>query len=138
MYKFISEDPHYTSWEVINTNTFEKVLIDIDPVKLKLLNHDTFDIDSDYVLKVIYSPVRLNKYNAGILDLSKTYGRDNMNNKLLYLCKPDDKRVPYFLVPYIVPASFDKVKKQLYIFNINKYEFIKIILMNLYNMKIIK
>jgi exoribonuclease R len=112
MYKFISNDPHYISWEVINTNTFEKVIIDINPVKSKLLNHDTFDIDTE--LKIMYSPIRLNKYNAGILDLSKTYGRDT-NNKMLYLCKPDDKRLPYFLVPYIVPALFDKVKKQLYI-----------------------
>jgi hypothetical protein len=113
MYKFISNDPHYQSWEIINTNTFEKVDLkdSIDPVKSKLLNHDTFDIDPE--IKVIYSPVRLNKYNAGILDLSKTYGRSN--NKMLYLCKPDDKRLPYFLVSYIVPASFDKVNKQLYI-----------------------
>ena len=114
MYKFISNDPHYQIWEIINTNTFEKIDLKIDPVKSKLLNHDTFDIDPDSELKVIYSPVRLNKYTAGILDLSKTYGRSD-NNKMLYLCKPDDKRLPYFLVPYIVPASFDKVKKQLYI-----------------------
>ena len=102
MYKFISNDPHYQYWEIINTNTFEKVDLkdSIDPLKSKLLNHDTFDIDPEF--KVIYSPVRLNKYNAGILDLSKTYGRSN--NKMLYLCKPDDKRLPYFLVPYIVPS----------------------------------
>ena len=110
MYKFISNDPHYVSWEVINTNTFEKVILDIDPIKSKLLNHDTFDLPE---LKIIYSPIRVNKYNAGILDLSKTYGKNN--NKLLYLCRPDDKRMPYFLVSYIAPASFDKVKKQLYI-----------------------
>ena len=112
MYKFISNDPHYTSWEIINTNTFEKVVLNIDPLKSKLLNHDTFDEPNQ---SIIYSPVRLNKYNAGILDLSKTYGRDSDNNKLLYLCKPDDKRLPYFLVPYFIQPSFDKMKKQLYI-----------------------
>ena len=111
MYKFICDDPHYTSWEVINTNTFEKVILDINPIKSKLFNHDTFDINNDIILS--HSPARLNKYTAGILDLSKTYG--SYNNKFLYLCKPDDKRLPYFLVPYSIPASFDKVKKQLYI-----------------------
>ena len=115
MYKFISNDPHYQSWEIINTNTFEKIdskNLSINPLQSKLLNHDTFDIENE-ILNHSHSPVRLNKYNAGILDLSKTYGRSN--NKMLYLCKPDDKRLPYFLVPYIVPASFDKVKKNLYI-----------------------
>jgi exoribonuclease R len=111
MYKFISNDPHYQTWEIINTNTFEKITFDINPIKLKLLNHDTFDYEP---FLIHHSPVRLNKYNAGILDLSKTYGRD-VNNKFLYLCKPDDKRLPYFLVPYTVQASFDKMKKQLYI-----------------------
>ena len=81
MYKFISKDPHYTNWEVIHTHTFEKVIIDIDPIKSKLLNHDTFDIDTN--LTIVHSPVRINKYNAGILDLSKTYGKDK---KMLYLC----------------------------------------------------
>jgi hypothetical protein len=107
MYKFISNDPHYQNWEIINTHTFEKVIFDINPIKLKLLNHDTFDYEP---FLIRHSPVRLNKYNAGILDLSKTYGRET--NKFLYLCKPDDKRLPYFLVPYTIHASFDKMKKQ--------------------------
>jgi exoribonuclease R len=114
MYKFICDDPHYTIWEVIHTNTFETVVLTIDPIKAKLLNHDTFNFDKDEI-DIIHSPARLNKYTAGILDLSKTYGRDTTNNKMLYLCKPDDKRLPYFLIPYVVQASFDKVKKQLYI-----------------------
>ena len=114
MYKFISNDPHYVNWEIINTNTFEKVILDINPIKSKLFNHDTFNFLENVEVVLSHSPVRLNKYNAGILDLSKTYGRDT-NNKLLYLCKPDDKRLPYFLVPYTIPASFDKLKKQLYI-----------------------
>ena len=115
MYKFISNDPHYVSWEVINTNTFEKVILNhlIDPIKCKLLNHDTFDMIDNNIIHS-HSPVRLNKYNAGILDLSKTYGRSK-NDKMLYLCKPDDKRLPYFLIPYDIPVSFEKVKKQLYI-----------------------
>ena len=98
MYKFICDDPHYTSWQVIYTNTFEPTILDFDPVKAKLFNHDTFNYDTNIIID--HSPVRLNKYTAGILDLSKTYGRDT-NNKFLYLCKPDDKRLPYFLVPYI-------------------------------------
>ena len=113
MYKFICDDPHYTIWEIIYSNTFEKVVLNIDPIKEKLFNHDTFNFDKDNTIVIIHSPVRLNKYTAGILDLSKTYGRDN--NKMLYLCKPDDKRLPYFLVSYAIQASFEKLKKQLYI-----------------------
>jgi exoribonuclease R len=99
---------------VIHTNTFEQIVLNIDPVKAKLFNHDTFNYNEEMEIIILHSPVRLNKYTAGILDLSKTYGRDT-NNKLLYLCKPDDKRLPYFLVPYSIPASFDKLNKQLYI-----------------------
>ena len=35
--------------------------------------------------------------------------------KFLYLCKPDDKRTPFFLVPYAIPPCFDKSIRKLYI-----------------------
>ena len=49
---------------------------------------------------------------AGILDLSKTYGKES---KFLYLCKPDDSTLPFFLIPYNIPVTFMKNIKQLYI-----------------------
>ena len=34
---------------------------------------------------------------------------------MLYLCKPDDKRIPFFLIPYNQTYKFDKSVKQVYI-----------------------
>jgi exoribonuclease R len=121
MYKIVLDD---SKWEIIETNTFEKVDlntfdISLNPIQNKLFNHDVFDIN-DSTITIIHSPTRMNKYNAGILDLSKTYGKDK---KCLYLCRPDDKRLPSFLIPYEIPPSFEKMKKQLYItFEFKKWE----------------
>ena len=63
--------------------------------------------------KIHHSNFRSNKYNAGILDLTVSHGRKN--KKMLYLCKPDDKRIPFFLIPYNIPYNFDKSIKKLYV-----------------------
>ena len=105
MYKIVYQDQ--TNYDIFETTTFQKVEIDIDS-KLKLFNNDSFNLNGE----ITHSPVRINKYNAGILDLAKTYGKDG---KFLYLCKPDDKRLPYFLIPYSIPVTFMKNIKQLYV-----------------------
>ena len=39
------------------------------------------------------------------------------------MCKPDDKRIPFFLIPYNIPYNFDKSIKKLYItFEFDKWE----------------
>ena len=103
MYKIVFQDQ--TNYDIFETVTFEK--IDFIPT-FKLFNNDTFNPSGD----ITHSPVRLNKYNAGVLDLSKTYGKDG---KFLYLCKPDDKRLPYFLIPYSIPVTFMKNIKCIYV-----------------------
>ena len=40
MYKFITNDNTYLNYEIINTNTFEPVKLDITPTKL--FNNDIF------------------------------------------------------------------------------------------------
>ena len=89
---------------------FEPADLSID--SSKLFHLDEFNLTNDsYTLS--FSQVRNNNYIAGILDLSKTYGKDN--KKLLYLCKPDDKRIPTFLITYSKPPTFYKSSKYLYV-----------------------
>jgi exoribonuclease R len=60
------------------------------------------------VQRIVQSPIRTAAKLAGILVLegNKTFGR--AGRRLLYRCIPDDKRIPIFLVPYTIPASFSK------------------------------
>jgi exoribonuclease R len=105
MYKFITNDN--VSYEIINTTTFEPVKLDITPTKL--FNNDIFNVPNI----IVQSSIRQNKYIAGILILNKTYGKEG--KKFLYLCQPDDKRLPLFLIPYVIPVSFNKSLNNLYI-----------------------
>lgn len=92
-----------------DTILYEKAHLNID--SSKLFHLDEFNvIDNKHV--IVYSQVRTNEYIAGILDLTKTYGKDN---KYLYLCKPDDKRIPFFYIPYNIPPNFDKSIQHLYV-----------------------
>jgi len=94
-----------TDYEVVETTTFQKVNV---VVQGKLFNNDTFDENE----QVVHSPVRVDKYIPGVLDLTRTYGKDG---KFLYLCKPDDKRLPFFIIPYTIPVTFLKNTKYLYV-----------------------
>lgn len=95
------------SYKYCDTVSFEPIDLSID--SSKLFHLDEFNINP---YTITYSQVRNNIYIAGVLDLSKTYGRDN---KLLYACKPDDKRIPTFLIPYSKPPTFDKSIRYLYV-----------------------
>ena len=101
MYKIVFTNQ--TDFDIYETTTFQKV--DIIPT-LKLFNNDTFDSH------IVHSPVRIDNYIPGVLDLTRTYGKDG---KFLYLCKPDDKRLPFFMIPYAIPVTFIKNTKYLYI-----------------------
>ena len=109
MYKIVFQDQ--SNYELFETTTFQKIYLHLsNHTHYKLFNNDTFNFNGE--IEIIHSPVRINKYNAGVLDLSKTYGKDG---KFLYLCRPDDKRLPYFLIPYAIPVTFMKNTKHLYI-----------------------
>jgi len=103
MYKIVFANQ--TDYDVYETNTFQKV--DITPPS-KIFNNDTFNLNGE----IVHSPVRIDKYIPGVLDLTRTYGKDG---KFLYLCKPDDKRLPFFIIPYSIPVTFLKNVKYLYI-----------------------
>jgi exoribonuclease R len=89
------------------TKTFEKMSVDID-IKKVFIN-DTFDEKGFVTL----SPTRSNAYLPGVLDLRRTFGKDG--KKFLYMCHPDDKRLPHFFIPYDIPYSFDKNRGCIYI-----------------------
>ena len=109
MYKFTTHENNYNSFSIIETTTFQPIVISINPFDLKLFNNDTFNLPKE----IIHSPIRLNKYITGILVFNKTYGKEG--KKFLYLCEPDDKRIPHFLIPYNIPVTFEKNIKNLYI-----------------------
>lgn len=101
-----------------DTILYDNVELDID--SSKLFHLDEFNLIENKPV-IVYSQIRTNEYIAGILDLTKTYGKDK--NKYLYLCKPDDKRTPPFFIPYHIPPNFDKSIQYLYItFKYNHWE----------------
>jgi exoribonuclease R len=115
-YKVYISDRKYTSWEIFETATFQKVNIKINPNECKLFSNDVFSFDNNTV-KIIHSTVRSSSPMPGVLIINgnKTYGR-NKNGKLLYKCVPDDMRLPSFLVPYeIKHVGFSKVFINLYV-----------------------
>ena len=54
-----------------------------------------------------------NMYIPGILNTQRTFGKEK--NKFLYLCEPDNKKMPYFYIPYEIPPNFEKKRVSLYI-----------------------
>ena len=115
-YKIYVNDRNYSAWEVFETNTFQKVDIDINPNTCKLFTNDVFSYEKNTVT-IVHSTVRSGSPMPAVLIISgnKTYGRAK-NGKLLYKCVPDDKRLPPFLVPYeIKNVGFSKVFINLYV-----------------------
>jgi exoribonuclease R len=122
-------DRSYNSWEVFDTNKYDKINVNINPLESKLFSNDVFTINKDNSVTLLHSSIRSTLSIPGvlILDGNKTYGREKKLNKpnsgrLLYKCIPDDIRLPPFLVPYeIKTISFSKVFKNIYV-TINFHE----------------
>ena len=123
-------DRNYTSWEVYDTNKFNKVNVDINPIESKLFSNDVFTINDDNTVNIIHSSIRYGPPMPAVIVLAgnKTYGRQNKiiegnkkrsdiaGGKLLYKCIPDDMRLPEFLVPYEMKnIRFSKVFQNLYV-----------------------
>jgi exoribonuclease R len=116
-YKVYISDRKYSSWEVFETSTFQKVDIDIKPNECKLFSNDVFTIDQTNNVSLIHSTIRSSTPMPGVLIINgnKSYGR-NKNGKLMYKCIPDDMRLPSFLVPYeIKHIGFSKIYINLYV-----------------------
>ena len=109
MYRILVDDSNYASYSIMDANKIKQPDLVINPIEMKLFNNDIFNLNGD----IIYSPTRLNKYIAGVLILKKTYGK--CGTRFLYLCKPDDNKLPHFLIPHFIHTTFDKLYKDHYI-----------------------
>ena len=116
-YKIYVSDRKYSSWEIYETNTFQKVDITVNPIESKLFSNDVFEFDDNNDINIVHSSVRIGTPMPCVLIVcdNKTYGR-NKNGKLMYKCIPDDMRLPPFLVPYEMKhVGFSKVFFNLYV-----------------------
>jgi len=110
-YKILIGDRNYTTWffSDIDANIDirpddDEELGKINPISQKLFTGDVITPDGN----IIYSFVK-NCMNLGaVLLLEKTYGRTINKKRLLYKCIPNDRRLPFFLVPYDIKIGFQK------------------------------
>lgn len=128
-YKIYVNDRNYTSWEVFDSNNYNKMEFDFDPFGEKIFSNDVFAFDENNKINILHSSIRSGPHMPGVLVLAdnKTYGREQKQQvnsskmrtkegRLLYKCIPDDMRLPTFLIPYeIKNIGFSKVFKNLYV-----------------------
>jgi len=120
-YKININDSNYSSWDMFNAVNYSKSEnIELNPFTSKLFSNDVFSFanndSSSNTIKIIHSSIRCGSPMPGVIILSdgKSYGK--FGNKLLYKCIPDDKRLPYFLIPYTIKgAKFSKVNNNKYV-----------------------
>ena len=105
-------DRAYTSWSLFDQEvTLSKLTYDnVNPIQSKLFNGDQILIHEGNQATLVMSPTRKSTFLAGVLILNqnKTYGRTTNKKRLLYRVIPEQKQLPYFLVPYDVKLSFNK------------------------------
>ena len=114
--KVIVDDKNYTSWTYYDAISMQEYNIEnqednFNPLKFKLFSEDVFNYDfltKDFSLN--HSVIRSTNAIAGVLIMDKTYGRTE-NDKLLYKCIPDDKRLPAFLIPVGTKPQKSKLVK---------------------------
>ena len=121
-YKININDSNYSSWDIFNAVSYAKTEeIELNPFTSKLFSNDVFSfVNNDSLnknkIEIIHSSIRCGSPMPGVLILSdqKSYGK--FGTKLLYKCLPDDKRLPYFLIPYLIKnVGFSKVIKNKYV-----------------------
>ena len=85
MYKFLTKDNRYDSYQYVETRTFQPIdTITKTPLDMKLFPNDIFDYDVETgKYQVIHSNFKANHMIPGILDLTMTHGRDKNNQKFL-------------------------------------------------------
>ena len=114
MFRITVVDRNYNSYKILNNETgVNNENENIDPVKNKLFNFDTFNLEGDD-LKIVNSPVRDTSI-AGVLILNNNITFGKYKNKFLYKFVPDDKRLPIFLVPHKQKINFSKNVKNRYV-----------------------
>jgi len=103
----------YTSWSY--TPADERLEC---PLMYKLFDGDVFQRnEDDGKITLIESPVKKDKNIPGILILenNRTYGRTENSKRLYYKCKPNNPKLPSFLVAYDISVGFNKNYKNKYV-----------------------
>lgn len=87
-----------------------------NPFESKLFDQDTIQYINGKV-ELLDSPVRKAQNIPGILLLenNRTFGRTQNKKRLYYKCRPNDTKLPHFLVPYELPMGFNKNFKNKYV-----------------------
>lgn len=113
------DDRFYKSWTLYTSDTLyelNKSDYAVDPIKYKLMNQDIFDYNPEtHAITILHSSNREMPVLPGVIHLEKnqTYGK--IKDKYYYKFVPDDKRLPFFLVPYkIKKLGFSKHIKNKY------------------------
>ena len=88
------------------------------PLAYKLFDRDTFHRnEEDGNITLVDSSVKKDKNIPGILLLenNKTYGRTENSKRLYYKCRPNNPKIPNFLVAYDISVGFNKNFKNKYV-----------------------
>uniref|UniRef100_A0A6C0C5P3 RNB domain-containing protein n=1 Tax=viral metagenome TaxID=1070528 RepID=A0A6C0C5P3_9ZZZZ len=115
-------DRNYNSFTINRLNDAD--IPPINPIEHKLLNQDIFDYHAiSRTVTIRHSTTREMSNIPGVLVLegNKRYGKHK--RKFLYKCIPDDRRLPVFMVPYLIRMEFNKRQYNKYvIFKFNNWE----------------
>ena len=113
-YKISIENREYTDFALYNVENYNIIKDNINPIDNKLFNGDVFTIENNNII-IEHSVVKSLDNIPGVLLINDMImGRTK--DKFLYKCIPDDKRLPYFIIPFKEKGnSFSKVKNNRYI-----------------------
>ena len=121
-YRIIITNRQYTEWHFVEPATYTTIelteeLKQICPVKHKLFSSDIFTIGEDGIPSVISSAYKSTRQIAGVLVLEtqKTYGRNETGKRPLFMCIPNDRYLPHFLVPFEMKLGFSKKIQNRYV-----------------------
>lgn len=114
----------YRDYKVWNYSPSTEILLK-HPLDYKLFHGDSFLNSNEGVITIIESSVRKNQNIPGILLLenNRTFGRTPNAKRLYYICRPDDSKLPEFLVPFDMQIGFHKNFKNKYVtFSFHNWE----------------
>ena len=108
IYKIMTEDRNCLNYNIYDISNFNISTIDIDPIKNKLFNNDTFSIDENDNINILHSIIRSSIYISGVLIIDNNI-YITKNDLNYYKCIPDDMRLPIFFIPYKIDLSQNNI-----------------------------
>jgi exoribonuclease R len=121
-YRIIITNRQYTEWHFVEPATYTPIpmtdeLKKICPIKHKLFSMDIFTIGEDGTTPIVTNSAYNSRQIAGvlILETQKTYGRNETGKRPLFMCIPNDRYLPHFLIPYELKLGFSKKIQNRYV-----------------------